>query len=196
MIIGLCGAQGVGKDTVGDILVSEYGFTRITFATALKDVISILFSWPRELLEGITEESRIWRETINEYWSEKLGIAGFTPRKALQIIGTNLLRHQFYDDIWVNIVENKINMLLSLDPNTNIVLTDCRFTNEFNMIKKFSNSHIIKIIKDIDSNQMVDTNKIHSSEIEWHNYKFDKLLINNKSISELKIELKSLVLCK
>lgn len=43
MIIGLCGAQGVGKDTIGDILVSEYGFTKITFAAALKDVVSILF---------------------------------------------------------------------------------------------------------------------------------------------------------
>ena len=59
MIIGLCGAQGSGKDTVANILVSKYGFVRISFATALKDVVAILFSWPREMLEGDTPESRI-----------------------------------------------------------------------------------------------------------------------------------------
>lgn len=192
MIIGLCGAQGVGKDTIGDILVSEYGFTKITFASALKDVVSILFSWPRDLLEGITEESRLWRETVNEYWSEKTGVSGFTPRKALQYVGTDLLRRQLYDNIWVNIVENKINMLLSLNPETNIVITDCRFINEFNMIKKFSGSQIFKIVKDIDI-QLINTNISHSSEVDWQNYEFDRILYNNKTVSDLKLQIKSII---
>lgn len=190
MIIGLCGAQGVGKDTIGDILVSEYGFTKITFASALKDVVSILFSWPRDLLEGITEESRLWRETIDMYWSEKTGVSGFTPRKALQYVGTDLLRRQLYDNIWVNIVENKISMLLSLNPETNIVITDCRFINEFNMIKKFSGSQIFKIVKDINI-QLTNTN--HSSEVDWQNYDFNRILYNNKTVSDLKLQIKSII---
>lgn len=190
MIIGLCGAQGVGKDTIGDILVSEYGFTKITFAAALKDVVSILFSWPRDLLEGITEESRLWRETIDMYWSEKMGVSGFTPRKALQYVGTDLLRRQLYDNIWVNIVENKISMLLSLNQETNIVITDCRFINEFNMIKKFSGSQIFKIVKDVGI-QLTNTN--HSSEVDWQNYNFDRILYNNKTVSDLKLQIKSII---
>lgn len=59
IIIGLCGAQGAGKDTVGEILINEYGFHKLSFASALKDMLAALFSWPRELLEGDTEESRI-----------------------------------------------------------------------------------------------------------------------------------------
>ena len=43
MIIGLSGIQGAGKDTVGDILISEYGFVKLSFGSALKDVISALF---------------------------------------------------------------------------------------------------------------------------------------------------------
>lgn len=191
MIIGLCGAQGVGKDTVGDILVSEYGFTKITFAAALKDVVSILFSWPRDLLEGITEESRLWRETIDMYWSEKTNISGFTPRKALQYVGTDLLRRQLYNNIWINIVENKINMLLSLNQETNIVITDCRFINEFNMIKKFSGSQIFKIVKDVDT--QLTNNVLHSSEVEWQNYEFDRFLYNNSTISDLKLQIKSII---
>ena len=46
MIIGLCGAQGSGKDTVANILIAEYGFIKLTFASTLKDVVAILFSWP------------------------------------------------------------------------------------------------------------------------------------------------------
>ena len=190
MIIGLCGIQGAGKDTVGDILVSEYGFIKLTFASTLKDIVSVLFSWPRDLLEGITEESRIWRETVDDFWTEKTGFENFTPRKALQLIGTDLFRIHFCNDIWSNIVENKIITTLKNNPKTNIVVSDCRFSNEFNLIKKFPNSYIIKVVRtpDISLND-----SSHSSETEWLNYNFDEILQNDNSICELKIKLKSLL---
>ena len=190
MIIGLCGIQGAGKDTVGDILVSEYGFIKLTFASTLKDIVSVLFSWPRDLLEGITEESRIWRETVDDFWTEKTGFENFTPRKALQLIGTDLFRIHFCNDIWSNIVENKIITTLKNNPKTNIVVSDCRFSNEFNLIKQFPDSYIIKVVRtpDISLN-----GSSHSSETEWLNYNFDEILQNDNSICELKIKLKSLL---
>ena len=190
MIIGLCGIQGAGKDTVGDILVSEYGFIKLTFASTLKDIVSVLFSWPRDLLEGITEESRIWRETVDDFWTEKTGFENFTPRKALQLIGTDLFRIHFCNDIWSNIVENKIITTLKNNPKTNIVVSDCRFSNEFNLIKQFPDSYIIKVVRtpDISLN-----GSSHSSETEWLNYNFDEILQNDNSICELQIKLKSLL---
>ena len=190
MIIGLCGNQGAGKDTVGDILISDYGFIKLTFASTLKEIVSVLFSWPRDLLEGITETSRVWRETTDDFWSEKTGIANFTPRKALQIIGTDLFRIHFYNDIWANIVENKINIILKNNSNANIVVTDCRFSNEINIIKKFPNSHIITIVR--NSNNHLHSLS-HSSEAEWVNYNFDDVLQNDNSIDELKINLKNIL---
>jgi hypothetical protein len=190
MIIGLCGAQGSGKDTVANILISEYGFVKLTFASTLKDVVAILFSWPRDLLEGLTEESRLWRETVDDFWSEKLSISGFTPRKALQMIGTDLFRLHFNNDIWISIVENKISEMLKNNPNINIVISDCRFANEFSLIKKFSDSHIITILRE----KNYSINKLaHSSETEWVNYNFDAILQNDNSIDELKSNLKSLL---
>ena len=190
MIIGLCGSQGSGKDTVANILVSEYGFIKLTFASTLKDIVAILFSWQRDLLEGLTEESRLWRETTDDFWSEKLSIPSFTPRKALQMIGTDLFRIHFNNDIWTNIVENKIGVMLKNNPKTNIVISDCRFTNEFNLIKQFTDSHIIMILRE----KNISTNKIyHSSETEWVNYNFDTILQNDNSIDELKSNLKSLL---
>jgi hypothetical protein len=190
MIIGLCGAQGSGKDTVANILISEYGFVKLTFASTLKDVVAILFSWPRDLLEGLTEESRLWRETVDDFWSAKLSIPSFTPRKALQMIGTDLFRIHFNNDIWISIVENKIGTMLKNNPNTNIVISDCRFTNEFSLIKQLPDSHIITILREKNNS----INKItHSSETEWINYNFDAILQNDNSIDDLKSNLKSLL---
>jgi hypothetical protein len=189
MIIGLCGTQGSGKDTVANILISEYGFVKLTFASTLKDVVAILFSWPRDLLEGLTEESRLWRETVDDFWSEKLSIPSFTPRKALQMIGTDLFRIHFNNDIWINIVENKIGATLKNNPNTNIVISDCRFANEFSIIKQFPDSHIITILRE----KNIIQNLAHSSETEWVNYNFDAILQNDNSIDDLKSNLKSLL---
>ena len=190
MIIGLCGEQGSGKDTVANILISEYGFVKLTFASTLKDVVAILFSWPRDLLEGLTEESRLWRETVDDFWSAKLSIPSFTPRKALQMIGTDLFRIHFNNDIWINIIENKIGAMLKNNPNTNIVISDCRFTNEFSLIKQFSDSYIIMILREKNNS----INKLyHSSETEWVNYNFDAILQNDNSIDDLKSNLKSLL---
>lgn len=191
MIIGLCGAQGSGKDTVANILISEYGFVKLTFASTLKDVVAILFSWSRDLLEGLTEESRLWRETVDEFWSEKLSIPSFTPRKALQMIGTDLFRIHFNNDIWISIVENKISALLKNNPNTNIVISDCRFANEFTIIKRFPDSHIITILREKDNS--IKKIITHSSETEWVNYNFDAILQNDNSIDDLKTNLKSLL---
>ena len=189
MIIGLCGEQGSGKDTVANILITEYGFVKLTFASTLKDIVAILFSWPRDLLEGLTEESRLWRETVDDFWSAKLSIPSFTPRKALQMIGTDLFRIHFNNDIWINIIENKIGAMLKNNPNTNIVISDCRFANEFSLIKQFPDSHIITILRE----KNIIQNLAHSSETEWVNYNFDAILQNDNSIDDLKSNLKSLL---
>jgi hypothetical protein len=43
-----------------------------SFAGALKDAVAAIFVWPRHLLEGDTAESDRFRETADEYWTEKL----------------------------------------------------------------------------------------------------------------------------
>jgi hypothetical protein len=69
-IIALVGFQGSGKDTVGNILKNEYGFCTTSFAKPLKAALSDMFGWDPSLLEGITPESRSWREMPDPFWSE------------------------------------------------------------------------------------------------------------------------------
>lgn len=125
MIIGITGPIGSGKDTVADYLVARYGFTRLSFAGPLKDAVAEIFHWDREALEGLTPASREWRETVDPWWSEALGIPELTPRWVLQNIGTNVMRQHFHTDIWVHST-----MRQSLCLSGPVVISDARFINE------------------------------------------------------------------
>ena len=129
MIIGVTGLIGSGKDTIADYLCTFHGFNRVSFAASLKDAVSSIFGWDRELLEGSTKSSREWREKRDDWWSERLGME-INPRRVLQQWGTEVCRDNFHKDIWVASVENKLRQT-----NDNIVITDCRFVNEVNSIK-------------------------------------------------------------
>lgn len=129
MILGVTGLIGSGKDTVADYLCTFHGFKRVSFAASLKDAVSAVFGWDRELLEGSTKTSREWREQKDEWWSARLNM-DITPRWVLQYWGTDVLRNHFHTDIWVASVENKLRQTTD-----NVVITDCRFANEVRVIK-------------------------------------------------------------
>ena len=130
MIIGFVGFIGSGKGTLGTIL-EERGFIKESFAKSVKDAISVIFGWRRDLLEGETEESRVFRETPDPIWSSQLGRT-FTPRDALQLMGTESGRNVFHKDIWSYSLFNRIrDRILTND----FVITDVRFPNEIKMIK-------------------------------------------------------------
>lgn len=198
VILGVCGFRGAGKDTFANYLVSKYNFIKFSFAQATKDVLNILFGWDRLLLEGDTIESRKFRETEDNWWSEKLAIPNFTPRKALQLIGTDVFRKHFNSDIWLRVVEKKILDQLEKDPNSNIIISDCRFPNEIKMLRNYKTS-IISIQRDLPHwfdqyKSGIDckkANDIHESETSWIREKFDYVIDNNfetKELFELEID--------
>lgn len=128
MIIGLVGLIGSGKGTIADILVGDYSFQKESFAAGVKDACAVVFGWDRQMLEGETKESRDWREQPDPWWSEKLQHE-FTPRLALQLMGTEAGRNVFHTDIWV------LSLLKRIDSNKNYVIADVRFPNEMQRIK-------------------------------------------------------------
>lgn len=192
MILGICGLQSSGKDTIGNYLIKNYQFKKFSFAEVLKDIISILFNWDRNKLEGLSVEDRIWRENIDEWWSKELNIPEFSPRYAMRFIGTDLFRTYFRDDIWVKILKKKIT---EISLYKNVVITDCRFPNEINMIKS-SGGKIIHLYRNIpnwvfnyksgtvDENHLKKLN-IHISEYAWIKEHSDHIIFNSKSVEEL-----------
>jgi hypothetical protein len=98
MILGLTGSAGAGKSTAANYLAMQYGFVAESFASPIKDVVAAIFPmWPRELLEGSTRESRVWRELVDVQVAECLQMPGLTPRAVLQKVGTDLFRTHFHD---------------------------------------------------------------------------------------------------
>ena len=130
MIVGIAGFIGGGKDTIADYLITFKGFKRMSYAGPLKDAVAAIFDWDRELLEGTTQYSRQWRDTVDTWWAERLKIPHLTPRFVLQQWGTEVGRRAFHDDIWIASVENKLR-----SEKDHIVISDCRFPNELKSIK-------------------------------------------------------------
>ena len=192
MLIGICGFQSAGKDTIADYLVKEHGFIKMSFASKLKDIIAIMFGWPRDKLEGLTKEDREWREQVDYWWSKTLKMPQLTPRYVMQYFATDLFRNKFHPDIWVKIVENELNKLLEQGTNQNIVISDCRFENEINMIIRLGGK-IIQVYRDPpywfhkyrQGENPNEIRYIHRSEIEWIRCYRDYDVENDGTIEEL-----------
>lgn len=201
IIIGVCGLIGSGKDTVADYLVNFHEFRRISFAGTLKDAVSSIFGWDRDLLEGRTKESREWREKVDKWWAKKLDMPHLTPRWILQHWGTEVARKAFHDNIWIHSVEHKL-----MQSNDNIVISDVRFPNEIKSIKdaggivirtcrdpipewyraaEIVNNGPTKNLSWASNKAILDNCKIHPSETAWIGTEFAAVLDNNGSIDDL-----------
>ena len=198
-IIGLVGFIGSGKDTVANMFVEEHGCVQDSFASPLKDLCSTIFGWERDLLEGDTVESRDFRETPDLYWTKKLNIDNFTPRLALQLMGTEVLRNHFHEDIWLNSLEYRLRMRHHTDPC--VVVSDARFQNELSLVKSM-NGFVIWVQRGelpewYDIAKTSQTNAVnrkimqtrfrdvHESEWNWVGHPVDYIIKNDGSLEDL-----------
>jgi len=203
MIIGICGLIGSGKDTAADYLVGFHGFRRDSFAGTLKDAVAAVFGWDRELLEGRSPEARQWREQVDTWWAERLGMPHLTPRWILQYWGTEVCRDHFHDDMWIAALESRL-----ARRSDHTVISDVRFPNEIKAIRA-QGGRIIWVQRGIiphwydiacKANQgdeaaqrWLTNNAIHASETSWAGADFDAVINNNGKIEELYATLRTLV---
>lgn len=196
MIIGLVGFIGSGKGTVADILTRNHGFSKESFADAVKDAIAPIFGWERHLLEGDTLESRKWRESPDEWWTEKFG-KPFSPRYALQLMGTEAGRNVFHTDLWV------LSLLRRIDPAKNYVIADVRFPNEIDLIREhagkvirvkrgdepewFSTAEAYNVSTNWDGSlqKLRDYPDVHYSEFAWIGKAMDDEINNSTTLEDL-----------
>lgn len=209
MLIGFVGLIGSGKDTAADYLVHHCGFKRDSFANALKDAVSSIFGWNREMLEGRTKEAREWREKVDTWWSSRLNIPNLTPRWILQQWGTEVCRVGFHDDIWIASLENRLR-----NTTDNIVISDVRFPNEITAIRnagglivrikrgedpywtryaKIVNRGLINNPEWESAKIYLDATGVHASESSWIGSVFDYEIPNNGSIIDLFDQVRGLV---
>ena len=202
------------------------------FAGKLKDIACLLIGCTREQLEDrefkekeLGKEWWYYTDTLfnnsdsecnlyayNEY-HDKLKddlnyyIIKLTPRKLLQILGTEAGRQVIHPNIWVNAlfadyIGNNVFTVTEDDGMSgtqelvypNWIITDVRFPNEAQAIKD-RGGIVIRINRDYQNPLMPDVAiPEHPSETALDNHNFDYVIDNSGSISDLIDKVKQLKL--
>lgn len=167
MIIGLSGYAQSGKDATANLLCLNYGYTRIAFADAMRHALMII----NPKLDSITRVS----DYVDDYgWD----MAKKNPevRRLLQVLGTDFGRTMLGDDVWIKLA------LRDVRQDERIVISDVRFPNEAEAIKKLSGS-----VWRINRHNHTAVNG-HKSEHAMDNYMFNHVIYNDGTLDDLSDE--------
>lgn len=168
MLIAVSGKIGSGKDAFADKIIQHYKkyniiFENKKFAYDLKFIVSYL--------TGLSMDDVMSREGKLKYLPEW----GMTVGEMQQKIGTEAIRNNLHKDAWVLSLFSKYNPEVD-----NWVVSDVRFLNEANYIKKMGGL-LIRLNGDptsLRANDQRDMN--HASEVELDNYDGFDLVFENK----------------
>lgn len=169
-IIGFAFAQQSGKTTAAKYLASHYPLCKVdNFAKSLKDGIG-------KTVFGLTDDQLndpVLKETIDPFWD-------MTPRKIMQLAGTECMRNTFSNDIWVRTLEKRITKAAE---HFMFAVDDVRYPNEARAIKDWGGI-VVRINRD------TGIKSSHVSETSLLDYKdFDYTIDNNGSFEDLYIQL-------
>lgn len=179
-VIGIAGYMGHGKDTVADVLVEHFEYTKIRMADELKRVVSEVYDLPLDKLNDAE-----FKATPHE------NLDGKTPRFALQIFGTEVCR-TITPNTWVYCVDR----LIESRPNENFVIPDVRFSNEADLVFKHDGMLVgvkrypkVRTIRNTFT-QYFPQLFLHQSErqVPYLLKLADKVFDNNSSLDQLQSE--------
>jgi hypothetical protein len=172
MLIGLTGKRLSGKDTCGDYICENFNYKRYAFADPLKKAVQNMFDFSDEQLYSEKKEEK------DIYWD-------IEPRRVLQIFGTDIVRNLFPKYLLPKLGNNfwikRFEIWYEKNKNpTGIIVTDLRFQNEIDIIKKLGGI-VIKIKREGGRNKSeIDKHESENIEmLENIDYK-----INNDSTKE------------
>lgn len=148
-IIGITGKKYSGKDTCAAYYVNNYGYTRFALADPIKNICKIVFMFSEEQLYGNLKEE------LDHKWN-------LSPRYVFQFFGTDIVRDNMHilipninNDFWIRTLVHHI----TTSKSNKVVISDIRFQNEINLIKKQFNSIFIRIKR-----ASINHNDFHISE--------------------------------
>jgi hypothetical protein len=167
--IGITGKIAAGKDTFADALVEHECklFKKYSLASPMKKIAEDIFGFSKDQL--YVHELK---ETTDAFWD-------ITPRRFLQIMGTDMFRDHFRKDVWLKLAEKHMRD----NPDKHIVIADIRFENEAQFIRDLGGV-IIRINRPgQESNPDAEQ---HSSEAGLPDELIDYEVPNNSDICSLK----------
>ena len=147
-LIGLVGKAGSGKDTLADEIAAD-GWEKVAFADSLKRMCIDYLGLSHD--DAYTQEGKM---RMNPH-------RGMTNRTILQKVGTDAMRNGFDKDVWVKILQIRIRRML--DEGRKVVITDCRFDNEAQMVEDMGGL-VVEVVRDSQSRNLSSVEQQHASE--------------------------------
>lgn len=160
-----------GKDTLAEMMVKRLGYTRYAFADKLKSMSADLFDLSEDQVHGFLKEAVDSRYEVNGTY--------LTPRYIFQTFGTEVAR-SIYPDIWSLYVSTRI----LNSTHKNYVITDFRFPNEYDVVKRVLGSYYDVITVEIFRSGRPNVAP-HVSETALDNFPFDTKIINDGTVEDL-----------
>jgi len=190
LIIALTGHPCVGKDSIGDVLLTQQGFMTIAFAELLRSEVAAAWridqrmlsdrptkEWPIEALAvGMCSDAafRLWCVDGGESLTELR-----SPRWVMQRWAS--FKRRFCPDYYSSIVERMILRLVQAGWNR-IVVTDLRDPVEESMLRSLG-AKVVRVHRPDLATLPLDTAS-HDSE-QHHRIKADADIVNDGSLVAL-----------
>lgn len=201
MILSISGLAGSGKDTIGDMIIKNHGFKRISFADPLKEITAKAFNLDLSYFHDVTKKDAPLPEIVifdegyaanlafafNELgyenvtpqvFSEYYGTEFRTPREILLKVGTEMGRECVSSTVWIDLAIKKIK-----DTDGHVLITDARFQNERDQLKAIGATKIMVNRPSVTAK--FDRTKAHKSELEQLDDKYDVTIENDSTLSAL-----------
>ncbi len=186
-------------------LEEQSGWELKSFAAKLKKIASLLTGIPIEKFND--EEFK--KSVLSKEWSNPRGLTiderdPLTVREFLQKLGTDAIRNHLHENVWINALfanynQTHITKGIKAGPQyPNWIITDCRFPNEAEEIRK-RGGIVVRVNRSVDSSVLRGDNQWiklegHSSEIAMDRFQFDWIIENTSSISALIEKVKEMLI--
>lgn len=169
MILGLSGWARVGKDTVADVLVNDYGFVKLSFATPMREALYRL----NPKIDVADMQGVQLATAVDGLGWENLKADSPDIRPLMQRLGTEVGRNMFGENFWVDLA------MKEAEKYEDVVFADCRFQNEADAIRNAGGS-----IWRIERPGFEAAND-HISEHDLDEYSFNAVLSNDRAMEDL-----------
>ena len=114
-------------------------------------------------------EDRKLKEEVDPFW-------GFTPRKVMQLLGTEFGRDMLRNDVWIKRAE--LEVLQNQKQGRSTIVTDVRFENEAAWLRSRDDA-VLLVIQSPDI--IRDERYLHSSEAGITSAVTDIVIVNDKA---------------
>lgn len=177
LIIGLVGLAGSGKDTVAEMLQSSWNHDGYVSArTAFADPI-------RNSFIGLVRDAGIANpeQWVQPGWKEKsVPVLGISYRHYAQTYGTNYAHKEMGRDVWIRVLDHRLQAYCEHRQVTHFVVPDVRFAVESDWLR--DQGAVLWRIERPDARPVRE----HVSEAGIASIRTHRTILNDGSIDELR----------